>query len=61
MKTENRNIPPLVRVESDGAITPEIEAELKAIAAIPDADIDYSDIPPITDFSGFEIGKFTAP
>lgn len=51
----------MIRVVSDGTITPEIAAELEAIAAMPDNDIDYSDIPPITDFSGFEVSKFYRP
>jgi uncharacterized protein (DUF4415 family) len=61
MKNGNDKKPHMVRIESDGAITPEIEAELKAIAEMSDDDIDYSDIPQITDFSGFEVGKFYRP
>jgi len=61
MKTDNDKKSHIVRVESDGTITPEIEAELKAIAEMSDDDIDYSDIPQITDFSGFEVGKFYRP
>ena len=34
-------------------ITPEQEARLKALAKMPDREIDCSDIPEITDFSGF--------
>ncbi len=51
----------MIRVVSDGTITPEIAAELEAIAAMPDNAIDYSDIPQITDFSGFEVGRFYRP
>ena len=61
MKTGNGKKPNMVRVESDGTITPEIEAELKALAEMSDDDIDYSDIPQITDFSGFEVGRFYKP
>jgi uncharacterized protein (DUF4415 family) len=61
MKTDTKEQTRMIRVISDGTITPEIEAELKAIAAMPDANIDYSDIPQITDFSGFEVGKFYRP
>ena len=61
MKTGNDYKPQMVRVESDGTITPEIEAELKALAEMSDDDIDYSDIPKITDFSGFEVGRFYKP
>jgi hypothetical protein len=34
-------------------MTPESEARLKALAEMPDSQIDFSDIPKITDFSGF--------
>jgi len=61
MKTGNRKKSHMVRVESDGTITPEIEAELKSLAEMSDDDIDYSDIPQITDFSGFEVGRFYKP
>ena len=61
MKTAKSNKPQMVRVKSDGTITPEIEAELKALAEMSDDDIDYSDIPQITDFSGFEVGRFYRP
>ena len=61
MRTENKDEPRIVRVVSDGTITPEISAELETIAAMPDDNIDYSDIPQITDFSGFEVGKFYRP
>jgi len=58
MKNEQ---PKMVRIESDGAITPEIAEELRQIAAMSDRDIDTSDIPEITDFTGFEVGKFYRP
>src|SRR5947207_12853749 len=35
--------------------------ELRAAAAKKDADIDFSDIPRISDWSGAEIGKFYRP
>lgn len=34
-------------------LTEEQKQELEALAKMPDSEIDYSDIPPITDFSGF--------
>ncbi len=34
---------------------------LKRLAERPDDEVDYSDIPEITDFSGFEVGKFYRP
>jgi len=61
MKTDKNQQPCMVRVESDGAITPEIEAELKAIDAMSDDDINTSDIPEITDWSNFVVGKFYRP
>lgn len=39
----------------------DISAELAAIDAMSDDDIDYSDIPPVTDFSGFKRGVFYRP
>ena len=35
--------------------------ELKALQEMPDEEIDYSDIPPITDWSGAVIGRFYRP
>ena len=58
MKNER---PKMVRIESDGTITPEIAEELRQLAAMPDSEIDTSDIPEITDFTGFEVGKFYRP
>lgn len=51
----------MVRIESDGTITPEIAEELRQLAAMSDSEIDTSDIPEITDFTGFEVGKFYRP
>ncbi len=53
--------PQMVRIESDGTITPEVAEELRQTAAMPDSEIDTSDIPEITDFTGFEVGKFYRP
>ena len=39
-KVDLNNLPPLTEKQ---------EAELKALAEMPDSDIDYSDIPPLTD------------
>lgn len=58
MKNER---PKMVRIESDGTVTPEIAEELRQIAAMSNQDIDTSDIPEITDFTGFEVGKFFRP
>ena len=40
---------------------PELEEQLEALAAMKDEDIDFSDIPEIRDFAGFERGKFFRP
>ena len=42
-------------------LTPEILANLERINAMSDDDIDFSDIPEITDFSNFRRGKFYRP
>jgi uncharacterized protein (DUF4415 family) len=43
------------------SLTPELEAQLRALEAMPDETIDFSDIPEITDFSGFVRGGFHKP
>ena len=40
---------------------PRLEEQLEALAAMKDEDIDFSDIPEIRDFAGFERGKFFRP
>ena len=47
-----------IRCESDGSLTPELESELKDLAAMSDDDIDLSDIPEVTDWSGAVRGKY---
>ena len=42
-------------------LTPEMIAELDALAAMPDEDIDLSDAPEITDWSNAVRGKFYRP
>ena len=61
MKTKNKKQPDMVRVVSDGTITPEIETELNAIAAMADDTIDTSDIPEVTDWSTAVVGRFYRP
>ena len=39
----------------------EQKRDLRAIAAKRDADIDFSDAPPVPDWNGAEIGKFYRP
>jgi uncharacterized protein (DUF4415 family) len=42
-------------------MTPEIAAELDRLAAMPDDTIDLSDMPEVTDFTGWVRGKFYRP
>ena len=42
-------------------LTREQEQDIRAIAAKHDEDIDFSDAPPVLDWSGAEIGKFYRP
>lgn len=55
----------LVRYEFDPAnpppLTDDQRAELEALAAMPDDTIDLSDMPEVTDFTGWTRGKFYRP
>jgi uncharacterized protein (DUF4415 family) len=51
----------LKRVKSVGKVTGEQAVELKALAEMPDEQIDLSDVPEITDWSGAVVGKFYRP
>lgn len=42
-------------------LTEEQKRDIAAIAAKKDCDIDFSDIPPILDWSRAEVGKFYRP
>ena len=42
-------------------LTKQQERDIRAIAAKPDQDIDFSDAPPVLDWSGAEMGKFYRP
>jgi uncharacterized protein (DUF4415 family) len=42
-------------------LTKEQRRDIRAIAAKKDEDIDFSDAPPILDWTGVEIGKFFRP
>lgn len=42
-------------------LTKEQQRDIRAIAAKRDEDIDFSDAPPVLDWSGAEIGKFYRP
>ena len=59
MKTErSENI---VRVKGIPKLTERQREDLRKLDAMPDDDIDTSDIPEVTDFSGFEVGRFYRP
>jgi uncharacterized protein (DUF4415 family) len=51
----------IVRVKGVPKLTEAQLENLKRLAARLDNEIDYTDIPEITDFSGFEVGKFYRP
>ncbi len=42
-------------------LTPDLQAELDALAAMPDSEIDTADMPPITDWSKALRGAFYRP
>ena len=37
------------------------QAELKTLQDLPDDQIDYSDLPPVADWSGAQVGRFYRP
>ena len=49
------------KASTNPKITPEIQANLDALAAMSDDDIDFSDIPEVTDWTGWKRGKFYRP
>lgn len=51
----------IVRVKGVPKLTEAQLENLKRLAGRPDEEIDFSDIPEITDFSGFEVGKLYRP
>ena len=55
------NVSNLKRVKPTGKATKEQMAELKALAELPDDQVDLFDIPEITDWSGAVVGKFYRP
>jgi uncharacterized protein (DUF4415 family) len=44
-----------------GALTPEMRAELEAVVALPDEDINTDDIPEVRDWPGAVRGRFYRP
>lgn len=51
----------IVRVKGVPKLTDAQLEKLKRLAERPDEEIDFSDIPEIADFSGFEVGKLYRP
>lgn len=51
----------MVRVNGVPKLTEAQLTNLKRLAELPDDEIDFSDIPEVSDFSGFEVGKFYRP
>jgi uncharacterized protein (DUF4415 family) len=51
----------IVRIKGIPKLTKEQLEPLKQLAERPDKEIDTSDIPEVTDFTGFEVGKFYRP
>jgi uncharacterized protein (DUF4415 family) len=48
-------------IHKSKGLTPKILAELEALAAMPDDTIDLSDMPEVTDFTGWVRSKFYRP
>ena len=48
-------------IHKSKGLTPELIAELDALAAMPDDTIDLSDMPEVTDWSNWTRGKFYRP
>ncbi len=46
---------------NDAKLTPEMRTELAKLAAMTDDDIDFSDMPEVTDWTGAVRGKFYRP
>jgi len=51
----------IIRVKGIPKLTEEQREDLRKLAAMSDREIDTSDIPEITNFTGFEVGKFCRP
>ena len=48
-------------IHKSKGLTPELKAQLKALAALPDDTIDLSDMPEVTDWSGWTRGNLYRP
>lgn len=53
--------PTKTEISTRRQLTPQQEAELKALAAMKEEEIDTSDIPEVSDWSGAQRGKFYRP
>ena len=51
----------LMKKENFNQLTPEQQAEINALAALPDDQIDTQDIPEVSDWSGAKRGLFYRP
>ena len=51
----------LMKKEHFNQLTPEQQAEIDALAALPDDQIDTQDIPEVSDWSGAKRGMFYRP
>ena len=51
----------ILRIKGAPPLTDAQHEQLQKLAAMPDDNIDYSDIPEVSDLSGFEVGKFYRP
>lgn len=64
MKKNNTKTEPsenIVRIQGIPKLKAEHLEEIRKLKEMPDREIDFSDIPQITDFTGFEVGKFYKP
>jgi hypothetical protein len=50
-----------MKKDNSEPLTPELQAEMDALAAMPDSEIDTTEMPPITDWSHAVRGPFYRP
>jgi hypothetical protein len=51
-------VPKVIEADKPNQLTTEQQAEIDALIALPEDQIDTSDIPEVTDFTGFQRGLF---
>jgi uncharacterized protein (DUF4415 family) len=51
----------IIRIKGVPKLNEKQKEELRQLENMPDDEIDTTDIPEITDFTGFEVGKFYRP